>query len=360
VPDPDSSATSARSRTSPKSAELVRGDAQAWSLADRVAPGFVMLLNDDDVCVYATSGCVDVLGRSGSSLVGQRPEAWLTSPLTDPSTLPSGPQEIGEGTFRTTVQALHPDGDVRWLQLTSSSSGLDRGDLVRTVVHVQDISGDVSLERGLNRAVLRYLSVLELIDEGVLQLDARLRVSGFNGQLTTLSGHRPEEILGRPAFDVFDLRDMGDRPIRAQGHALPDLLAGPDMDGDEGPWLTLARTDGSRVLVQVRVASYETVRTSDDAHLMVFTRLVSLPSGADWSRRRARAAVGLTTREGDVLDGLAAGRSVSEIAEYLGISIYSVRTHLKGLTAKLGVRSQLQALVAAVQDGLVQIEPAKD
>jgi DNA-binding CsgD family transcriptional regulator len=204
------------------------------------------------------------------------------------------------------------------------------------------------------------MQVLGVIEEGVLELDTRLRISGFNERLTALSGHRPEDLLGRPVFEVLDLRDVADRPVRASGDALPEALTQPPGDGAEGPWFTLSRTDGSRQLVQVQVASYETVRTSQDAHLLVFTRLVGLPRAVAWSRRQARAAVGLTTREGDVLDGLAAGRNVSEIAGQLGISVYSVRTHLKGLTAKLGVRSQLQALVAAVQDGLVQIEPARD
>ena len=332
-----------------------RDDGQAWALASGVAPGGVLLLNDDGVCVYVTERCADLLGRSRSELLGQRPDAWLASPLAD-LTRPAGTLEAGETAFRTTLRVSLPDGEPRWLEATSSRLHPRPGELVSTVVHLADISSSITLERALGRAVHRYVQILDTIDESVLQLDAYLRVSGFNRQLTRLAGLPAESLLGRPAFEVLDLRDSSDRPLRPENHALPALLAEPAEAGDDGPWVSLARADGTREFVRAHAASYETVRTSEDAHLIVFSRTPGTRAGQGPSMRHARAAVGLTTREGDVLDGLASGRGVQEIAVRLGISVHSVRTHLKGLTAKLGVRSQLQALVVAVQDGLVTIE----
>lgn len=344
-------------------AGTVRGaqdDGQAWSLAEHVAPGCVMLLNDDDVCVYVTERCADLLGRPSSELLGRRTEAWLAAPLSD-VTRPNGAVESpGEGIIRTTFRVTHPDGEAHWLEATSTRLRRRPGDLARTVVHLADITSEVTLERALGRAVHRYVQVLDYIEESVLQLDAYLRVSGFNRQLTRLCGLSPEALLGRPAFEILDLRDSHDRPLRPEGGALPAVLAEPTEDDEDAPWVSLARGDGTREIVRVQAASYETVRTSEDAHLIIFTRAHGAHAGRGPSRRYARTAVGLTTREGDVLDGLATGRGVADIATQLGISVHSVRTHLKGLMAKLGVRTQLQALVAAVQDGLVTIEEPRD
>ena len=44
-----------------------------------------------------------------------------------------------------------------------------------------------------------------------------------------------------------------------------------------------------------------------------------------------------------------------EIARLLELSVYSVRGHIKSLMRKLGVHSQLQAVVAAARRGIVDV-----
>lgn len=55
----------------------------------------------------------------------------------------------------------------------------------------------------------------------------------------------------------------------------------------------------------------------------------------------------LTPRERDVLMCLAQGRSAAEIAEELGVSAHTVRTHTNKIFAKLGVHSRLEAVALA-------------
>ena len=73
-------------------------------------------------------------------------------------------------------------------------------------------------------------------------------------------------------------------------------------------------------------------------------------------REAAAAARGLTPREREVLQGLAAGLGDKEIAQRLYISTETARTHMVNILAKLGVDTRLQALVFAVRHGLVRIE----
>jgi DNA-binding NarL/FixJ family response regulator len=53
----------------------------------------------------------------------------------------------------------------------------------------------------------------------------------------------------------------------------------------------------------------------------------------------------LTKREKEVLAALSRGPSYKEIAAVLGISLNTVRTHLKQVYSKLGVRSRTAATV---------------
>ncbi len=60
----------------------------------------------------------------------------------------------------------------------------------------------------------------------------------------------------------------------------------------------------------------------------------------------------LTSRERDVLAGVARGLSNQAIADELGITERTARTHVSNILAKLGLTSRTQAALFAVQHGL--------
>jgi DNA-binding NarL/FixJ family response regulator len=64
----------------------------------------------------------------------------------------------------------------------------------------------------------------------------------------------------------------------------------------------------------------------------------------------------LTTREREVLERLARGRSNKEIGAQLHISDETVKSHLKSLFAKLNVRDRTDAALSAVRQGIVHLE----
>lgn len=63
----------------------------------------------------------------------------------------------------------------------------------------------------------------------------------------------------------------------------------------------------------------------------------------------------LTPRERDVVELLAQGKSNAEIAKALFLSEATVKAHLGQVMAKWGVRDRVQALIRAVQAGIVTI-----
>jgi len=70
------------------------------------------------------------------------------------------------------------------------------------------------------------------------------------------------------------------------------------------------------------------------------------------SSQGARVAA-LTAREQDVLRLMGNGMDVRAIARELGISPHTCRGYVKGILAKLGVHSQLEAVVTALRRGLL-------
>ena len=63
----------------------------------------------------------------------------------------------------------------------------------------------------------------------------------------------------------------------------------------------------------------------------------------------------LTPRELEVLEMLARGASGGEIAQRLGVSPNTVRTHVQGILSKLQVHSRLEAAAFAVRHQLVKV-----
>jgi DNA-binding NarL/FixJ family response regulator len=62
----------------------------------------------------------------------------------------------------------------------------------------------------------------------------------------------------------------------------------------------------------------------------------------------------LTDREQDVLRVLAAGLTYAETALRLGVSVNTIRVHIRAIYRKLAVRSKTAAVMAALRGRLVR------
>jgi DNA-binding NarL/FixJ family response regulator len=73
-------------------------------------------------------------------------------------------------------------------------------------------------------------------------------------------------------------------------------------------------------------------------------------------RTQSQRGPQLTPKETDVLEALARGRSVKEVAHLHAISVHTVGDHVKAIYRKLSASSRGEAVFKAVQAGLIRIE----
>lgn len=72
-----------------------------------------------------------------------------------------------------------------------------------------------------------------------------------------------------------------------------------------------------------------------------------------FSNTTGKTETGLTVRETEILSKLVDGKSYKMIAEALGISLQTVKTHLKNIYDKLHVHSQTEAVSKAIRERLI-------
>jgi PAS domain S-box-containing protein len=108
----------------------------------------------------------------------------------------------------------------------------------------------------------------------------------------------------------------------------------------------LVTVDGSTALVEVSSVRLE---GPDEVAQGVF----GLANVEDIRRQPPARKHSLTPRQAEVLRRLAAGCSTAQIARDMGISIETVRNHIRHLLRRLGVHSRLEAVAVARRDGLL-------
>ncbi|MBQ1047210.1 response regulator transcription factor [Micromonospora sp. C51] len=186
-------------------------------------------------------------------------------------------------------------------------------------------------------------------------------------------GHRAVELARRLRPDVclFDIRMPGVDGIEATrrlaGPAVPDPLAVvviTTFDLDEYVYAALRagargfllKDAGTALLTQaVRAAA------AGDALIApnITTRLLRAFADAGPAAPPRQPVDALTLREEEVLVAVARGRTNTEIAEELHISLSTVKTHIASLMVKLGVRNRVEIAMWAYHTDRVRNGPER-
>jgi two-component system nitrate/nitrite response regulator NarL len=190
---------------------------------------------------------------------------------------------------------------------------------------VQVVASVGSGEEGVRRAceLPADLILLDVKMPGMNGIETlkRLRTSGVGAPVVMLT-------MSREDADLSAALRAG-----AQGYLLKDI------EPEELVPALEAALHGNNVVARELVGS--------------LARLVRGDAGPERSERRAAAPFAeLTPRELEILECIADGLSNKMIARALDITDGTVKLHVKAILRKLGMRSRVEAAVAAVEHGL--------
>lgn len=193
--------------------------------------------------------------------------------------------------------------------------------------------------------------------------------------------------LLEPHFDIVGTATDGRALIEAAQTLRPDLVIAdismPEIDGIEATRRLRASVPGTRVVILSVQAEPSWVRAAFEAGACGYLTKISAPEEIEGAIREvlqgrfyvspavARTVVGfalegpteghahtaragteaLTPRELEVVRLVGTGRGNKEIAERLGISVTTVRTHLSSIHGKLRTASRVELALYAAQAG---------
>jgi DNA-binding NarL/FixJ family response regulator len=221
--------------------------------------------------------------------------------------------------------------------------------------------------------------------------------SGETITVLVVDGHQTfAELLGHALAGQPDLRWVGHartgaEALRLAAELLPDVIVmDPELSDADGIAITeliRVRQPDSRVVILtasedqtlVRRATtagaagflskngalgdvLNALRTAHRGSMTVSTDILarllrSTTPAVAGQRGNGLTAGGLTQREDEVLQLMAAGLDARAVARRLGISVHTCRGYQKAVLAKLGAHSQLEAVAIATRRGLVRPDP---
>ena len=140
---------------------------------------------------------------------------------------------------------------------------------------------------------------------------------------------------------ITQIVDPADAALARQEYAAKLLGTQETSEGT----VTIRAADGTRQVVEIS----STQLLEEGSIVGIF----GLANPAEEPVPVAADSPHLTPRQLDVLRYLAAGHSTTAIATKLGISIDTVRNHIRGIMARLEVHTRLEAVIRAHDLGLV-------
>ena len=203
-----------------------------------------------------------------------------------------------------------------------------------------------------------------------LATDRDSRITCWNGAATELLGHRAQDVVGRTVQGVLDARDVFGNPL-CRRHCVFHELARTGQ-APEGFELDVRSGSDERIRVAVSIVVVLEPERTDYALVYLMTpirrrrradeaidRLLAqsggeAPGGGGYRYRRRWSDRGvLTERQLEVLRCLAGGGSVRTVAAALGISVHTVRSHVRRIFETLEVSSQVEAVAKALRERLI-------
>lgn len=211
------------------------------------------------------------------------------------------------------------------------------------------------------REVGSFEEIFESTTDAVFGTDKHMRVRFWNRCCEKLFKIKKNKAIGRSCHELICGKDLQGNNFCNKNCTIAKHhdRSRPNRDWD----LVLESAEAENESVVVNVGSYylDSRSNRDDSDICVFHsmrvinchQLIMRLSSSAQTRAGNNKITKLSKREYEVFQLISSGANPKNIAQTLGISVTTVRNHIKNIYTKLGVHSQAEAINCAVRNGIV-------
>jgi DNA-binding NarL/FixJ family response regulator len=216
-----------------------------------------------------------------------------------------------------------------------------------SVIRVLLVDDDALMRAGL-ASILSSDAAVDVVGEAADGRDAVERVDALRPVVVLMDVRMPE-VDGITATRDVVAASPDTRVVILTTFEDDEYIFGALTAGASG--FLLKRTTPESLIEAIKAVAAGDSLLSPSVTRRVIDRMAALPSGEALLDRRLEE---LTARERDVLEQIARGLSNAEIAGVLVIEESTVKTHVKRILLKLGLRDRVQAVIFAYESGLTR------
>ena len=216
-----------------------------------------------------------------------------------------------------------------------------------SVIRVLLVDDDALMRAGL-ASILSSDAAVDVVGEAADGRDAVERVDALRPDVVLMDVRMPE-VDGITATRDVVAASPDTRVVILTTFEDDEYIFGALTAGASG--FLLKRTTPESLIEAIKAVAAGDSLLSPSVTRRVIDRMAALPSGEALLDRRLEE---LTARERDVLEQIARGLSNAEIAGVLVIEESTVKTHVKRILLKLGLRDRVQAVIFAYESGLTR------
>ena len=219
--------------------------------------------------------------------------------------------------------------------------------MTASVIRVLLVDDDALMRAGL-ASILSSDAAVDVVGEAADGRDAVERVVALRPDVVLMDIRMPE-VDGITATRDVVAASPDTRVVILTTFEDDEYIFGALTAGASG--FLLKRTTPESLIEAIKAVAAGDSLLSPSVTRRVIDRMAALPSGEALLDRRLEE---LTARERDVFEQIARGLSNAEIAGVLVIEESTVKTHVKRILMKLGLRDRVQAVIFAYESGLTR------
>jgi PAS domain S-box-containing protein/putative nucleotidyltransferase with HDIG domain len=213
-------------------------------LAENVHEVFWVVDGQAKRVIYVSPAYETVWGRARESLFVNPTSVFETLYGEDIHHARRAIKQLAHGVpINDAFRLVRPDGSLRWVEIRTYPVHNEQGEIYRWVALVEDITERKAAEEALRESAQFNKQIISSASEGIIVYDHDFRYVAWNRFMEDLTGYTAEEVMGRPALEVFPhLHEQGLDKLLEQALAgeivtSDDIRSHPQRTGLSG-WVT--------------------------------------------------------------------------------------------------------------------------